>query len=522
MKAHLLFEDRDFDFSAQPGPFDEDLVTDLGLGILLRTMAQGDRFVLDVSRRVLLRSLTDPAQVLYRQAVLRDCIAQEEMVRELYALVVGALEDKRGLFWGMRSGSPQTNLHGALMQLEAFVVRLRALRRLAEDHFGKVRSAGFQTLFKSLARDLNHEYLGTMSRHLKQLGFRDGVLLSARLDRDNSGIDYVLRSPAKRRTAWRERLGIAPRTSYSFTISPRDEAGANELSNLTGRGLNHVANAAAQAADHIESYFTMLRAELAFYMGCLNLRSALLRRGAPLVFPVPEPSNPARFSCAGLRDAALVLEGAARVVGNDVDADGRPLVVVTGANSGGKSTFLRSVGLAQVMTQCGMEVCASGYRSSLHSALFTHFGREEDESMRSGRLDDELNRMSAIIDATRRHALVLFNESFSGTNEREGSEIGRQIVQALLEREVTVFFVTHQFDFAEGFRTSRPSTTRFLRAERAADGRPSYKLVAGDPSPTSFAADVYRRLGGFDGPRSPHAGNRSSDAAPVFDAEGSA
>jgi DNA mismatch repair ATPase MutS len=47
------------------------------------------------------------------------------------------------------------------------------------------------------------------------------------------------------------------------------------------------------------------------------------------------------------------------VVGNDIDADGDSLIIVTGANQGGKSTFLRSVGLAQVMTQCGMFVPAS-------------------------------------------------------------------------------------------------------------------------------------------------------------------
>ncbi len=515
MKAHLLYPDRDFDFSAEPGTFDDDLLRDLELAVVLQAMAKGDRFLLDVSRRVLLESLDDVGLVLYRQAVLADCMEQEETVRELYALVVAALGDKRGLFWGIRSGSPAVTLGGAVTQLEAFSVRLRELRQLADRRREEFRSEGFVHLFESIRRDLDDEYLETLRRHLRQLQFRDGVLLSGRLDRDNSGIDYVLRAPSTKRPRWRERVGLAPRTSYTFTIPPRDEGAANELAELTNRGLNQVANAAAQAADHIESYFTMLRAELAFYVACLNLAGALLERGTPLVFPTPLPSEPARFACGDLRDTALVLQTAETVVGNDVDADDRPLVVVTGANSGGKSTFLRSVGLAQLMTQCGMYVTASSYRSSLHSAVFTHFGREEDESMRSGRLDDELRRMSVIVDAAARHALVLFNESFSGTNEREGSEIGRQIVQALLERDVAVFFVTHQFDFADGFRISRPSTTRFLRAERAADGRPSYRLVPADPLPTSFAVDVYRRIGGFAGADPGVSGVGHGDEAPL-------
>jgi hypothetical protein len=124
--------------------------------------------------------------------------------------------------------------------------------------------------------------------------------------------------------------------------------------------------------------------------------------------------------------------------------------------------------------------------------------------------------MDAIVDAMTRHSMVLFNESFSGTNEREGSEIGRQVVQALLERDASVFFVTHQYDLAEGFRRSRSPTTRFLRAERAPDGRPSYRLVPADPLPTSFAVDVYRRIGGFAG-ASPRAllTDRGEEEGPV-------
>ena len=77
--------------------------------------------------------------------------------------------------------------------------------------------------------------------------------------------------------------------------------------------------------------------------------------------------------------------------------------------------------------------------------------------MTSGRLDEELSRMSAIADQIGPHCLMLFNESFAGTNEREGSEIGHQVVRALLDAQVRVFFVTHRFDFAERFRRQHPA-----------------------------------------------------------------
>ena len=146
------------------------------------------------------------------------------------------------------------------------------------------------------------------------------------------------------------------------------------------------------------------------------------------------------------------------------------------------------------MMQCGMFVTARSYRSGVTGEIFTHFIRAEDAGLTSGRLDDELRRMSVIADRIEPHTLVLFNESFAGTNEREGSEIGRQVVRALLAADVRIFFVTHRFDFADSFRrTAGPAL--FLRAERQPDGRRTYKLAEKDPLPTSFGEDLYHRLG---------------------------
>ena len=70
--------------------------------------------------------------------------------------------------------------------------------------------------------------------------------------------------------------------------------------------------------------------------------------------------------------------------------------VLTGPNQGGKSTFLRSIGIAQVMMQCGLPVTAASFKSGIFPRIFVHFTRREDSEMNSGRLDEELGRMSMI------------------------------------------------------------------------------------------------------------------------------
>jgi DNA mismatch repair ATPase MutS len=79
------------------------------------------------------------------------------------------------------------------------------------------------------------------------------------------------------------------------------------------------------------------------------------------------------------------------------------------------------------MMQSGMFTPAESFSSNVCDGLFTHYKRQEDATMKSGKLDEELSRMSDIVDNMTPNSMVLFNESFAATNEREGSEIATQI-----------------------------------------------------------------------------------------------
>ena len=199
----------------------------------------------------------------------------------------------------------------------------------------------------------------------------------------------------------------------------------------------------------------------------------------------------------GLYDASLALSlNEASAVGNDVDADGKQVIMVTGANHGGKSTFLRSAGLAQLMMQAGMFVPAESFGASLSTGIFTHFKREEDATMEKGKLDEELDRMSVIAGQITPGCLLLCNESFASTNEREGSEIARQVIRALTEAGIRIVFVTHLYDLAERLYTAHDPAALFLRAERRPDGGRTFRLPPGEPLPTSYGQDLYQSVFG--------------------------
>jgi len=388
--------------------------------------------------------------------------------------------------------------------LELFVGLLKWLRRIADERGAGFRSEGFRRFFSMIATELDDAYLRTVEDHLLRLRFRDGIVMSAALGAGNRGTRHVLRKPLDAKRRWRQRIGLWDRSGLVYQIPDRDDSGFEALRELTGRGTSLVANVLAQSTDHILSFFNLLRSELGFYIGCLNLQQRLAQKGEPVCLPEPLPAGKAMLSARALYDICLSLIVVERVVGHDVSADGTALVMITGANRGGKSTFLRSVGLAQLMMQCGMFVPAGSFRADVRQGMFTHFKREEDASMRSGKLDEELSRMSSIVDSLTPNGMVLLNESFASTNEREGSEIARQIVRALLETGVKVFYVTHMFNLAHGFYRGEMATAMFLRAERQSDGRRTFRLAEGEPLPTSYGEDVYRRIfGGVPGTVSP-------------------
>ena len=497
MKTYLMYRDRDFDIERMLPPHEKALTQDLELHTLFNAMACGDDFLLHVARKAVLLGETDVDTILYRQAVLRDCLNNSSVVRDIYDIAVDTLEKRRSGYWGFAIRYPGGVLSSSIDVLQMAVVRLQKLRHIANTYSCDFSSQGFNAFFATIKRELDDEFFAEVSDHLKLLKFRDGVPVSAELGDGDHGVNYILHRP-RRPASWIRRIFATGSPTYTYRIADRDDAGARALSDLRDRGVSLVASALAQSTDHIINFFRMLRMELAFYVGCLNLHRQLILTGTPVSFPEPAALWERTLSFGELYDPCLALTMQRKVVGTDLPAKNAGLFIITGANQGGKSTFLRSVGLALLMMQCGMFVAANAFRSNVCDGLFTHYKRQEDVTMKSGKFDEELSRMSDIVDHITPNSVLLCGESFSATNEREGSEIARQIVSALLETGIKIFFVTHMYDFAHGFFIGSPRKVVLLRAERLVDGRRTFKLSEAEPLQTSYGPDLYERICGRD------------------------
>lgn len=496
MKVRLLHPERTINLQPRlPWQLSDLVDDDLELPRLYKAMGGGDAFLLETAKKVVPVTVTDPEIIVYRQQVLADCLANRTVVQQMYDIAFVGVEVRRKIFLGMIFfRDPQAILRRSVRILEYFTDSLKQLRDLCDQHAGQFGSAGFRQFLAMIAEQVSDDYLRQLDNQLAELHLPHGVLLSAQLGLGNKGERYVLHQASRR--SWWDKL-TENHDSSGFVLDSRDEAGAQALTELAGRAVDDVADTVSQSADHVQAFFERLRTELGFYLGCANLHDRIAESGVPTCFPVPTPIGEPQFECCDLRDVGLCLTTSKKVTGTNVDADGKSLIMVTGANEGGKSTFLRSVGVAQVMMQAGMFVAAESLRANVRNGVFTHFKREEDATMTHGKLDEEFARMSEIAEFIGSGSLLLCNESFASTNEREGSEIARGVVRAMTESGVKVVFVTHLYDLAHSLHARHDPGDLFLRAERRPDGARTFRLIPGAPETTSYGEDSFRRVFGL-------------------------
>ena len=253
MKAFLMYRDHDFDLKQTLPSHEQALTQDLELNTLFNAMALGDEFLSEVAKKAVLFSLNDLDTILYRQNILRDCLNNPSIVRDIYAIAVESIEKEKKHYLGFLSNYPDTILNRSIEVLQMFVVMLKKLTNIGDEHAGKFESEGFRAFFAMLNKELSDEYFASIQNHLRQVKFRRGVLMSAELGKGGRGANYILRKPQDRKQSsmqwlfeqlpvqswmqWLFELFEGQPSVYTFYIHPRDESGARALSELRDRGI---------------------------------------------------------------------------------------------------------------------------------------------------------------------------------------------------------------------------------------------------------------------------------------------
>lgn len=495
-KITLLYpDDRIYDFKNIPD-HSEQLIADLELSVLFSVMANKDERILEAVHKILLgQRSNENIVILFRQQILKGFMRYPQLVSEIYQHCLDTLEAYRDSlrFW-LSAKSASRRLRTNVELMDMLLAQLVKIRNLGTQ-YSNVESTGLKAFFTFLETDFSDEVLDKLRAQNSVLRFNHGFSVNAKLDHNNRSSKFLL-NREQPSTHWLKKV-LSLNSSveeYSFTISQRDESGLTALTEFRDAALEPVAVIMDAAVQQFLEFFTRLRDEAGFYQGALNLCEVLDNRGDVYCFPIPVTGQDPVCVASNLYDPCLAFSQQEKLVLNDLQAENKSFILITGANSGGKSTFLRALGVNQLLLQSGLPVAAEQFTASLCDEVYTHFKLEEDASMRSGKFDEELLRMAALVPKLKATAMVLFNESFAATNEREGSEIAWQICKALLEKSIKVVFVTHLYTFARKLYAEKSPELLSLRAASNEDSTQKFKISEAKPLSTSFAKDIYQKV----------------------------
>lgn len=539
MNTYLLYRDREWNNSGCY--FDHKaIVQDLGLETLFLAAAkeietedgkvkfihEADLFLQDTMKKVMCVPLQTEEEILYRQDIMRDCFANEEFIDRLYEISGEMLVkwDKLGRRAGAKAGTRNTPriLITEIHVLQLFVSTLQEIKKLFAEYGDGLQSEGLKSFYERLKVEFSDEMERNLEKLLKDVAFfaneneHDDMTMGlgqmvnkakvvmncgvgAGLKFDSFSLEELTTQIRRHRDPSsainRAQDYISRLTTDSFSVK-QDITIQTQVGEMEYRIVQYAMSYTGGFVSAFGGFFDQLHFQAAFYRAALNLKQYMDRFQMDKCFPKVCGNWNLRFR--ELKELVMGIGQQINPVGNTCEIMDKNLLIVTGANQGGKSTFLRSIGIAQVMMQCGLPVAALEYESGIFPAFFTHFTRREDSEMNSGRLDEELGRISKIIDNLGERSIVLLNESFATTTEKEGSVIAYDIIRALTEAGVKVLTVTHLLSFAQrmyGETQENPdSKVEFFSAQRQEDGRRTFKMIQHAPELTSFGLDLYDEI----------------------------
>ncbi|MCG2880071.1 MAG: hypothetical protein L7G96_01965 [Vulcanisaeta sp.] len=456
----------------------DDLIRDLRLLELINDILgrNQDEFL----RELYLEPLSNEETAVFRLMVFQDL-----MMNDVYRVVEEFVERIRESERLLQLKGEAYDQHRVGLHLDAALTYINAV----ESFYNELRaigprSEGLRQFLNYLEQVINSPYFRSMKERAREareardriivkVRFVEGGIKVSRYDGDGEDL-----------TALIER-----------TFSIFGDGGSEEVRWVKSTGdLTHIHAAILEGAFRFyrEEYETLRRfmedfptvidegvrsfvREIEFYLTYLRYMRRVMERG--YTFSIPSFTRDGSMHVKGFYNLLLVKTGKA-VVSNDIDTDGtRRIFVITGMNSGGKTTFAISLGQLAYLSTLGLPVPAVEARLPFFTSIMTAFPTEEDPRESLSRLEHDVIRALNIIKRANDTTLVIANELFSTTTSDEGFQLSKLFLTELNKRRSYCLFIT----FIPKVATLDFVISLVAMPSPEDPEKPSYRIVPGPP-----------------------------------------
>ncbi|MDF2721867.1 MAG: mismatch repair protein MutS domain protein [Paenibacillus sp.] len=514
----------------------EQTITDFGLDRLVQELSINYAYNDDI-KKLILNVCDDREVIQYRLDVLEDFVQTPELASEFEALL--PLVHRLSVQHQTKMISGAETLRKIAWQLEAMDVYVQCVDalKLRSNRFGSsIQSPALKKLFAFIDEMTANPDYQTMAASLpdyrRKLQGMSSVTIGINLDPELKPAEAVILSleekPFKQRknSLLTNLLGLKSmddtyegmtqfQNIRKLGHGALDTALLKSLEDIFNDALLPIGNAIKRYIDINIPAITNLEMEIGFYVGASKFIGKMVDCGLTMTKPIAAPAEERICRISNMVDPILAI-GLMRqhpgfnlsntIVANDIEfgPTGR-VYILTGPNQGGKTTYTRAIGLAQLLFQAGLYVPGREAVISPVDRIFTHFSEEEKPNINNGRLGEESKRLSEIFMSATRHSLILLNESLSSTSNKDSLHLARDIVKGMKMLGCRAVFATHLLELAanvEQINDELPSDSRLVSmvsgVERDLDARlmdiskakRTYKVLPGPPNEISFAKDI--------------------------------
>lgn len=268
-----------------------------------------------------------------------------------------------------------------------------------------------------------------------------------------------------------------------FSLNHIEEAILEFVSRLFTQPFRRLEEYVGRHPSFVDETIARFDREIDFFLSYLEFIAPFRRVGLP--FCRPEVSTTSKETEAvgsfDLALAAKLLRGNVAIVRNGFRlSDRERLLVVSGPNQGGKTTFARMFGQLHFLAGLGCPIPGEAARLFLPDRIYTHFEREEDITNLRGKLEDELVRLHNSCQTMTSNSVVVLNEIFNSTSLDDQVFLSTKILERLLAADILGVCVTFvdvlstlsdkMVSMVSVVDAKNPARRTFEIVRRAADG----------------------------------------------------
>ncbi len=296
---------------------------------------------------------------------------------------------------------------------------------------------------------------------------------------------------------------------------------SNNMEEIYSKTIVRLCDFASRLNSTIVNAFRRIQREVPYYRAGIRLYEMYRGRELQPCLPQVEEGCGAGMEFTNLYPAHLLARKPVDEIQSNSysNKEGR-IAVITGHNSGGKTTFLQAVGTAQIMMQLGFFVPADFYRASAAAFICSLYAGNEDADTIYGKLEQELMAVKTAAARLKEGSLLLMNEIFATTSEKEGADIAAEVLHAFSHTHSHIIFVTHlkgladmvedkklalaDGEYAVNYVTEQKEQTEQIEGTKQAEGtgagvkrvKKTYRIVKGHPEAGIFERELFDKYFG--------------------------